>query len=135
VTAAATFYMAELYAEFGNALVSSERPAGLGPADLADYEAALAEEARPFRERAIEIHQKNAELMASGIYDPWIEKSLSRLAALQPDRYAKFEARTGWLASLDGYTYESPQPQALAAPAAAPAAPEAPVPAAPESER
>jgi hypothetical protein len=71
--------------------------------------------------------------MASGIYDPWIEKSLSRLAVYQPDHYAKFEARTGWLASLDRYAYESPQVQTVAAPgAAAPVAPAEPIPAAPD---
>ncbi len=73
--------------------------------------------------------------MASGIYDPWIERSLARLAVLQPDRYAKFEVRTGWLASLDRYAYEAPQARTIAAPAPAPTretAPAEPVPAAPD---
>jgi outer membrane protein assembly factor BamD (BamD/ComL family) len=131
VTAAATFYMAELYGQFGKALVDSERPAGLGPADLDEYAKALADEARPFQQRSLEIHEKNVELMASGLYDPWIEKSLARLAVLQPDRYAKFEARTGWLASIDRYSYEAPQVRAIAAPVPAPA-PDAEVPAAAE---
>jgi TolA-binding protein len=133
VTAAATFYMAELYGQFGKALVDSERPASLGPAELEEYAKALADEARPFQQRALEIHEKNAELMASGIYDPWIERSLARLAVLQPDRYAKFEARTGWLASLDRYAYEAPR--TIAAPAPTPSretAPAEPVPAAPD---
>ena len=67
VTAAATFYMAEIYSAFGRALVGSERPAGLGSAELRDYEAALEEEAFPFEEQAIEVHEKNLELISEGI--------------------------------------------------------------------
>ena len=109
VTAAATFYMAEVYSDFSQALIGSERPADLDPAEMRDYEAALEEEAFPFEERAIEVHQKNLELMASGIYNPWIEKSLARLADLMPGRYAKFEASSGWIASLDTYAYRAPK--------------------------
>ncbi len=109
VTAAATFYMAEVYSDFSQSLIESERPADLDPADVRDYETALEEEAFPFEERAIEVHHKNLELMASGIYNPWIEKSLARLADLMPGRYAKFEASSGWIASLDTYAYRAPK--------------------------
>jgi hypothetical protein len=47
--------------------------------------------------------------MAAGIYNPWIEKSLDELAILVPGRYAKFEASSGLIASLDGYAYRIPQ--------------------------
>ena len=53
VTAAATFYMAEVYSNFSRSLVESERPAGLSAADLQKYEDALEEEAFPFEEKAI----------------------------------------------------------------------------------
>jgi TolA-binding protein len=109
VTAAATFYMAELYSDFSRALIESERPADLDPAELQDYEIVLEEEAFPFEEKAIEVHEKNLELMASGIYNPWIEKSLYELATLVPGRYAKFEASSGLIASLDGYAYRIPR--------------------------
>ena len=109
VTAAATFYMAEVYSDFSRALIESERPAELPPADLQDYEMALEEEAFPFEEKAIEVHEKNLELMAAGIYNPWIEKSLDELAILVPGRYAKFEASSGLIASLDGYAYRIPR--------------------------
>jgi TolA-binding protein len=109
VTAAATFYMAELYSDFGRAMLESERPADLEPAELQDYEMVLEEEAFPFEEKAIEVHEKNLELMASGIYNPWIEKSLGELAILVPGRYAKFEASSGLIASLEGYAYRLPR--------------------------
>ncbi|MGH9885118.1 MAG: tetratricopeptide repeat protein, partial [bacterium] len=108
VTAAATFYMAEVYSEFSRALINSERPRDLSPAALPEYESALEEQAFPFEQKAIAVHEKNLELMASGIYNPWIDKSLGRLAVLVPGRYAKFEASSGWIASLDRYAYESP---------------------------
>jgi hypothetical protein len=109
VTAAATFYMAEVYSDFSRALIESERPAELSPSDLQDYEMVLEEEAFPFEEKAIEVHEKNLELMAAGIYNPWIEKSLDELAILVPGRYAKFEASSGLIASLDSYAYRIPR--------------------------
>jgi TolA-binding protein len=109
VTAAATFYMAEVYSDFSRALIESERPAELAPAELQDYEMVLEEEAFPFEEKAIEVHEKNLELMSAGIYNPWIEKSLDELAILVPGRYAKFEASSGLIASLDGYAYRIPR--------------------------
>lgn len=136
VTSAATFYMAEVYSEFSKSLTGSERPGDLSAADLQQYEAALEKEAYPFEERAIEVHQKNLELMASGIYNPWIDKSLGRLAVLMPGRYAKFEASSGLIATLDRYAYESPRAHAAAAvaPAVEAAQPSAPASPAPEIE-
>jgi TolA-binding protein len=111
VTAAATFYIAELYSNFSRAMIASERPADLDPTELQEYEMVLEEEAFPFEEKAIEVHEKNLELLASGIYNPWIEKSLAKLATLVPGRYAKFEASSGLIASLDGYAYRVPSPR------------------------
>jgi tetratricopeptide (TPR) repeat protein len=115
VTAAATFYVAEIYFEFSEALIDSERPADLGPVEMQDYELVLEEEAFPFEERAIDVHQKNLELMTTGVYNAWIERSLGKLALLMPGRYAKFEASTGPIDSIDRYAYRSPgarQPRA-----------------------
>ena len=108
VTAAATFYVAEIYLEFSQALMESERPADLSPAEMQDYELVLEEEAFPFEERAIDVHQKNLELMATGVYNPWIERSLAKLAYLMPGRYAKFEASSGPIDSIDRYAYRVP---------------------------
>lgn len=108
VTAAATFYIAETYFHFSRSLNESERPTDLGPAELQDYETALEEEAFPFEEKAIEVHEKNLELMVAGLYSPWIEKSLAKLAERMPGRYAKFEASSGFLDSIDTYAYQAP---------------------------
>jgi len=108
VTAAATFYMAEVYSDFSRSLIESERPAGLDPGEMQDYEMVLEEEAFPFEERAIAVHEKNLELMAAGLFNPWIEKSLGRLGELMPGRYAKFEQSSGLIAAIDRYAYRAP---------------------------
>jgi hypothetical protein len=112
VTAGATFYMAEIYREFSESLLDSERPGGLTEAEMLQYELVLEEEAYPFEELAIEVHQKNLELMSAGVYNAWIERSLGELAVLMPGRYAKFEVSTGLLASIDTYAYRASQARA-----------------------
>ena len=109
VTAAATFYMAEIYYGFSKALLDSERPSGLDAAAAADYEDALQEQAYPFEEQAIGLHEKNVELMrAAGVYDDWIKQSLTELAKLVPGRYAKTEISSGFIGSIELYSYRSP---------------------------
>jgi hypothetical protein len=119
VTAAATFYIAETYIGFSRALMASERPAGLYGAELKEYELALEDEAYPFEEQAIEVHEKNMELMRTGIYNAWIDRSLAKLADLMPARYAKGELSSGFLGSIERYAYAVPIAPAQPAPAAA----------------
>jgi len=124
VTAAATFYIGETYYEFSRALLASERPGDLGPAELQDYEMVLEEEAFPFEELAIEVHEKNLELLVDGLFNPWIERSLGKLADLMPGRYAKLEISPGFLDSMTVYAYRVPgapeTPDPTLAPATAP---------------
>jgi len=108
VTAAATFHMAEISREFGAALLDSERPSGLSDAEKVDYELILEEEAFPFEEQAIAVHQENFELLTAGIYNPWVQKSLDKLAVLMPGRYAKNEISGGFVGSIDSYAYRMP---------------------------
>jgi hypothetical protein len=108
VTAAATFYIAEIYFEFSAALINSERPAGLSKEETTDYEMVIEEEAYPFEERALAVHQQNFEMLAVGIYNPWVKKSLDKLAVLMPGRYAKSEISGGFLGSIDTYAYRMP---------------------------
>ena len=91
VTAAATYYLAEIYFEFSRSLMASERPPGMADAELAEYELAIEEEAFPFEEKAIAMHEKNIELVRAGVLNAWTDKSLARLAELMPGRYAKDE--------------------------------------------
>jgi tetratricopeptide (TPR) repeat protein len=109
VTTAATFHMAEIYASFSRALLDSQRPTDLPAAELAAYEEALEEEAFPFEERAIEVHEANVALMISAnLYNRWVEQSLARLAVLVPGRYAKEEQSMGFLGAIESFTYRHP---------------------------
>jgi Flp pilus assembly protein TadD len=83
----------------------------------------LEEQAFPFEERAIEVHEANVEVMiAAGIYNRWVEQSFARLAALMPGRYAKEEQSMGFLGAIETFTYRAPgaAAEAAVAPAAAP---------------
>ena len=108
VTAAATYYMAETYFNFNRSLSESERPLDLEPAMLAEYELALEDEAFPFEEKAIDLHEENLELLQAGVFNAWTEKSLGKLAELVPRRYAKNEMSSGFLGTIDIYVYRSP---------------------------
>ena len=101
--------MAEIYFDFSR-VADRIRAAGATctAAELQEYELALEDEAFPFEEKAIEVHEKNLELMRAGIYNAWIEKSLAQLAELMPARYAKGEISSGFLGSIDRYAYAVP---------------------------
>ncbi len=108
VTAAATFYIAQVYLNFSASLLESERPEGLSQAELNSYELVIEEEAYPFEEQAITVHEENFELLAAGIYNPWVQKSLDRLADLMPGRYAKDETSEGFVGAIEVYAYRMP---------------------------
>ncbi|MFZ8986150.1 MAG: tetratricopeptide repeat protein [Steroidobacteraceae bacterium] len=108
VTAAATFYLAETYLRFSEALMASERPGDLSAAELADYELVLEEEAFPFEERAIAMHEQNLALLHDGVYNSWTTQSLGQLAGLVPGRYARGEMSAGVLSSIETYAYQTP---------------------------
>jgi tetratricopeptide (TPR) repeat protein len=91
VTTAATFQIADLYHHFSKELFDSERPAGLNAGELEQYDILLEEQAYPFEEQAIELHEVNSARTKEGIYDEWIQSSLQKLAELMPVRYAKRE--------------------------------------------
>ena len=129
VTAAATFYIAETYMNFSESLIESERPADMTQAELNSYELVIEEEAYPFEERAIEVHEANYEMMLTGVYNTWVQRSLDELAGLMPGRYAKQETSEGLLRSVDLYAYRMPVAiQRDIEAAAMPAAPEAAAP-------
>lgn len=94
VTTAATYRIAELYREFSTALVESQRPKGLSDVELEEYELLLEEQAIPFEEKSIELHEINVNrTLSDGLYNDWVKKSYQQLASLYPVRYAKMEMR------------------------------------------
>jgi tetratricopeptide (TPR) repeat protein len=111
ITAAATFYLAEIYAHFSEALMSSERPQGLSPLEQEQYELAIEDQAYPFEEKAIKVHEDNLKLISLGVYNDWVDKSLQKLAETIPVRYDKPEEASGIISSLDTYVYEIVRPE------------------------
>jgi len=91
VTTESVYWLAEIYGKFGKELLNSERPKGLSAAELEQYDILLEEQAYPFEEKAINIHESNAERVKSGTYNEWVKKSFAALSTLQPVRYAKPE--------------------------------------------
>ncbi len=83
VTTAATYQIASMYDELGLALLESERPVSLTAAELAEYDDLLAEQAASFEQQAIEIYTTNVQRSGDSPRDPWVEKSVQRLAELQ----------------------------------------------------
>jgi tetratricopeptide (TPR) repeat protein len=91
VITAATFHTAALYQDFGKAMIGSQRPRGLKKMELEQYNVLLEEQAFPFEEKAIELHEANARRTTQGLWDPFVQKSLAELAKLKPVRYGKVE--------------------------------------------
>jgi tetratricopeptide (TPR) repeat protein len=91
VTTAATFESAELYRQLGKDLMSSQRPKNLSKDELEQYDVLLEEQAFPFEEEAIKLHEVNAARSKEGTYDEWVQKSFAALAELNPGRYRKVE--------------------------------------------
>ena len=88
----ATYKMAEVFSGLSQDLLHSERPAKLDALALEQYEILLEEQAYPFEEKAIAIHQSNARRSWEGLYDEWVQQSFVALALLLPARYAKTES-------------------------------------------
>ena len=91
VTTAATYRIAEIYQHFGRALLESQRPPDLDAEALEQYDILLEEQAYPFEEEAIALHEVNRRRAAEGLYDRWVKASFRALAELLPVRYAKSE--------------------------------------------
>lgn len=87
-----TYRLGLVYQQFSAELMSTERPAGLDPLALEQYEIMLEETAYPFEEKAIALHEANALRARKGVYDTWVQDSFVSLAQLLPARYGKREA-------------------------------------------
>ena len=96
VTTASTYRIAQIYGDFSRGLFDSERPKGLTAEELEQYDILLEEQAYPFEEKSIEIHQVNAQRAFDGVYDKWVRRSFRELGKLDPVRYAKAEKAEEW---------------------------------------
>ena len=83
----------------GCSVLSSPFKAWTAPAapkaELEQYNVLLEEQAFPFEEKAIELHETNARRASDGIYDKWVKSSFTALGELRPARYGKVERSEG----------------------------------------
>ncbi len=68
-TTASTFEIADLYTALSKSIMNSDRPKELSALELEQYEILLEEQAFPFEEQAIELHEINMRRAWSGTYD------------------------------------------------------------------
>ena len=92
-TTMATQYMGEMYADFAQSLLDSERPKDLDELALEQYSILLEEQAYPFEEKAIELYQTNVELGWQGVHTPAVKNAYQALKQLLPAQFDKPELR------------------------------------------
>lgn len=95
LTTEATFKLAELYRQLGSDILVSERPSSLNELQLEQYEILLEEQAYPFEEKSIEVHEINISRTKDGIYDDWVKESYQILSTIVPARYLRGEKSVG----------------------------------------
>ena len=100
VSTAATYHIATVYQDFGRALMASQRPKKLSKVELEQYNLMLEEQAYPFEEKSMELHEVNARRAADGIYDKWVKSSFAALKEMRPVRYGKSERSEGVVDAL-----------------------------------
>jgi tetratricopeptide (TPR) repeat protein len=90
-TTTATYETGELYRTLAHDLLESERPKNLNADERDQYDSLLEEQAFPFEEQAISIHELNVQRAHDGVYDDSVRASYRALAELKPARYGKSE--------------------------------------------
>ncbi len=90
-TTQANYRIGAIYSQLSRDLMASQRPGNMDELALEQYDILLEEQAFPFEELAIEIHQSNAQRSWDGIYDQWVKRSFDELQSLLPGRYDKRE--------------------------------------------
>ena len=95
-TTQALYYVGFIYGQFSRDMMDSERPDGLNELEMEQYDILLEEQAFPFDDKAIEIHESNVENAWAGSYNQWVAKSIAALAELMPGRYDKQEQHGGF---------------------------------------
>ena len=97
---AATFQIADIYASLSLAIYKSDRPAKLSELELEQYEILLEEQAFPFEEQAISLHEINMRRCWDGVYDDWVKRSFVKLSGLMPARFDKHEVQAAYVEAI-----------------------------------
>ncbi len=96
----ANFQIADMYTQLSRSILESDRPDGLDALALEQYEILLEEQAFPFEEQAIELHEVNLRRMWQGLNDDWTQRSLAALRVLMPGRFDKNEVQVAYVDTI-----------------------------------
>lgn len=97
---ASTYQIATLFTDLAGAIMESDRPGGLSELELEQYDILLEEQAFPFEEQAISLHEINMRRSWDGLWDDWIERSFAELGRLMPARFDKQEREVAYVESI-----------------------------------
>ncbi len=97
---ASTYQIANLYASLSKSIMDSDRPDNLSALELEQYEILLEEQAFPFEEQAISLHEINMRRSWEGTYDDWVKESFNALKALMPARFDKQEIDVAYVDTI-----------------------------------
>ena len=97
---ASTFQIADLYTSLSRSIMASDRPGNLSELELEQYEILLEEQAFPFEEQAITLHEINMRRSWNGTYDDWVKKSFAELRRLMPARFDKQEIDVAYVETI-----------------------------------
>ncbi|WP_086932170.1 tetratricopeptide repeat protein [Agarilytica rhodophyticola] len=91
-----SYKIGNLYEAFAVDLRKAPAPKGLSADDMKVYSGIIEEQASPFDQLAVDVHQANVDRAWEGHFDDWIDKSFGALRKLQPQRYNKQEVATAY---------------------------------------
>ena len=89
ITTEATHSIGQIYLDFSQSLLTSEKPKNLGEEERIQYTILLEDQAFPFEEKAIEFYEANLTRTKDGTSNTWLDASLTQLKALFPVRYQR----------------------------------------------
>lgn len=95
----ANYSMASLYQILAEDLMASERPKNLNALEQDQYELLLEEQAYPFEEQAIVLHQNNLRLGWQTDWSDAVNSSLLALQSLSPGRFKRQEQEVAYVDS------------------------------------
>ncbi len=97
---ASTYRIGTLFTDLARSIMESDRPDGLSALEAEQYEILLEEQAFPFEEQAITLHEINMRRSWDGLWDDWIENSFAELGRLMPARFDKPELEVAYVESI-----------------------------------
>jgi len=89
ITTEATHRIGQIYLDFSQSLLTSEKPKNLGEEERIQYTILLEDQAFPFEEKAIEFYEANLTRTKDGTTNTWLDASLTQLKELFPVRYQR----------------------------------------------